>query len=86
MKIEAGVSAAWSVWQSVPSVLKASRAEVAASAEAHRIAMIRYEEGKAILAEVLDTRAQLTLAQVGLAEAQAYSRSATSGLLRACGL
>jgi outer membrane protein TolC len=83
LKIEAEVSAAWSVWQSVPSVMKASQAEFVASAEAHRIAMIRYEEGKAILAEVLDTRAQLTLAQVGLAEAEAYSRSAESRLVRA---
>jgi len=83
LQIDAEVSSAWSVWQSVAPVMKASQAEVAASEEAYRIAMIRYEEGKAILAEVLEAKSQLTLARVGLAEAEAYGRVARSKLLRA---
>lgn len=85
LAVEAEVATAWAAWQAHAAVSKAARAGLQASEEAYRVALLRYREGKAILAEVTDARARLVAAQRSIAEADAYSRIAWSKLHRAMG-
>jgi outer membrane protein TolC len=85
LAVEAEVAAAWAAWQAQPAVSRAARAGLESSSEAYRVALLRYQEGKAILAEVTDARARLVAAQRSIAEAEAYARTAWSKLQRAMG-
>lgn len=84
-RIEAEVVSAWAEWQASDKVQTAASAELAASEEAYRVALLRYQEGKAILAELTDSRSGLTHARLAVAEALAYQRKAWSKLMRATG-
>lgn len=85
LKVEAEVASAWFTWEAVQAVLDAAKSEVAASREAYRITLIRYQEGKAILSELTDARSQLVSADVGAAESEAYRRQAWTRLARSVG-
>jgi len=85
LKVEAEVASAWFTWESVQAVLDAAKSELAASREAYRITLIRYQEGKAILSELTDARSQLVSAEVGAAESEAYRRQAWTRLARSVG-
>jgi hypothetical protein len=63
----------------------AAETEFGASAESYRIFSIRFEEGKAILAELTDARSALTHARLTVAETAAFERQAWSRLRRAIG-
>lgn len=83
--VQAEVVSAWADWQSSDKVVLSAEAEVTASEESYRVALLRYQEGKAILAELTDSRSMLSHARLGLAEATAYKRKAWSNLARATG-
>lgn len=83
--IQSQVAAAWALWKSAPAVLHAAESEVRASAEAYRIAKLRYETGKAIQVEVSEALADMVGAFVGEAEAREYQRRAWAQLSRAVG-
>jgi outer membrane protein TolC len=85
LKAEAEVASAWAEWQAAPTVQKASDDQLASAEEAYRIALLRYREGKTILAEVIDARSQLVAAQLAKAEAENYTRRAWTMLQRAMG-
>jgi outer membrane protein TolC len=85
LKVESETAQAWARRQAAPKVREAAEEEEKASAEAYRVALFRYREGKAILAEVIDARAQLVAAQLAKAEADDYARRAWAALKRACG-
>ena len=84
-RISSEVAQAWSEWKAVEPIKLAAQAEFAASDEGYRVAVIRFEEGKSILAELTDYRSQLTHARLSVAEADAYERNAWSKLARALG-
>ena len=84
-KIEAEVASAWAEWFATSKVSAAAHAEVEASEEAYRVALIRYQEGKSILSELTDSRSQLTHARLSVAESSSYARKAWSKLSRAMG-
>jgi outer membrane protein TolC len=84
-RISSEVARAWAEWKTVDTIKVAAQAELAASDEGYRVAVVRYEEGKSILAELTDYRSQLTHARLSVAEADAYERKAWSKLARAIG-
>lgn len=86
LDVRAEVSEAWAMWNASDDVLAAAHAEVAASEEAYRVALLRYTEGKSILAELTDARAQVASARRSVAEAVAYKRMAWAQLRRATGM
>lgn len=86
LEVRAEVSEAWAMWNASDAVLAAARAEVSASEEAYRVALLRYTEGKSILAELTDARAQVASARRSAAEAVAYKRVAWAQLRRAIGM
>ncbi len=83
--IQAEVVSAWAQWQAVGKISDAAKAELDASEEAYRVALVRYQEGKAILAELTDSRSALVHAKLSVAEAKTYERKAWSKLERAIG-
>ncbi len=83
--VQSEVATGWAEWSAVSKVLKAAAAELDASVEAYRVALVRYEDGKAILAELTDSRSQLVHARLSVAEGSAYQRKAWSKLTRAIG-
>ncbi|MBS1723005.1 MAG: TolC family protein [Armatimonadetes bacterium] len=84
-RITAEVGVAWAQWSATADVRKAAGAELAASAAAYEVALLRYQDGKSILAELTDARSQLTMAQLSVAEAAAYERKSWSKLARSVG-
>jgi outer membrane protein len=84
-KIGAEVASSWAEWSAASKVSASAHAEVEASEEAYRVALIRYQEGKAILSELTDSRSQLTHARLSVAESNAYARKAWSKLTKAIG-
>lgn len=84
-RVSAEVATAWAEAQAAEPVRAAAQAELNASEEAYRIALIRYQEGKSILAELTDSRSQLTQARLAVAAASAYQRKAWAKLARATG-
>ena len=84
-RISSEVAQAWADWKAVEPVKVAAQAEFVASDEGYRVAVIRFQEGKSILAELTDYRSQLTHARLSVAEADAYERKAWSKLARAIG-
>ncbi|MCE9558790.1 MAG: TolC family protein, partial [Armatimonadetes bacterium] len=84
-KIASEVSQAWAEWSALSEVKAAADAEFKASDEAYRVALIRYQEGKSILAELTDARSQLTHARLSVAEATQYERKSSAKLARAVG-
>lgn len=84
-RIIAEVGAAWAQWSARAEVRKAADAELVASSAAYEVGLLRYQEGKAILAELTDARSQLTMARLSVAEANAYERKSWSKLVRAIG-
>ena len=85
-KVEAEVASAWAEWSASSKVSASAKAEVEASEEAYRVALLRYQEGKAILSELTEVRSELTHARLSVAESNAYARKAWSKLARAMGL
>ena len=84
-KVEAEVASAWAEWSASSKVSASAKAEVEASEEAYRVALLRYQEGKAILSELTEVRSELTHARLSVAESTAYARKAWSKLARATG-
>lgn len=84
-RISSEVVQAWFEWKAVEPIKIAAQAELVASDEGYRVAVIRFEEGKSILAELTDYRSQLTHARLSVAEADSYERKAWSKLARAIG-
>jgi outer membrane protein TolC len=84
-KIEAEVATAWANYAVLPAVRESAELELAASTSAYEVAMLRYTEGKTILAELIEARAQLAKARIGIAEAEAYDQRARARLLYALG-
>lgn len=80
--IRAEVTAAWAEWVTAPHLLEAARGMVAAADEGYRVAKLRYEEGKAIRAEVSQALADQFEARTLLAEAERYRRAAWSKVVR----
>lgn len=80
--IRAELTAAWAEWEAAPKVLEASRGMVAATDEGFRVAKLRYEEGKAIRAEVSQALADQFEARTLLANAEQYRRAAWSKVVR----
>ncbi|MBS1701398.1 MAG: TolC family protein [Armatimonadetes bacterium] len=84
-RVSSEVAQSWAEWKAVEPMKTAAQAELLASDEGYRVAIIRYEEGKSILAELTDYRSQLTYARLSVAEADGYERKAWSKLARAIG-
>lgn len=84
-RISSEVAQAWAEWKAVVPIKTSAQAEFAASDEGYRVAVVRFEEGKSILAELTDYRSQLTHARLSVAEADSYERKAWSKLARATG-
>jgi outer membrane protein len=84
-RIQSEVASAWAQWQIVGVLARAGADELAAGNESFRIAMIRYKEGKAILAEVTEARAQVVKAELAVAQSIAFQEKAWSRLQRAIG-
>ena len=85
LKVDSEVAQAWAMWQAAPKVRQAADDEAKSGEESYRVALLRYREGKAILAEVIDARAQLVAAKLAKAEAEDYTRRAWAMLQRAMG-
>ncbi len=85
LKIQSEVAQAWAEWSASPSILDAANAEFKASEEAYRVALIRYQSGKSILAEISEARAQLAQARLSVSESEAFRRKAWAKLMRAIG-
>ena len=83
--VQAEVVAAWAEWQASSKIEQSAGAEVIASEESYRVALLRYQEGKAILAELTDSQSMLSHARLSVAQATAYKRKAWSNLSRAIG-
>jgi outer membrane protein TolC len=84
-QIRADITDAWARWTASAKVLESATAQIEAAQEAYRIAKVRYEEGKAIRAEVAQALADLLAANTALAEARRYQRQAWSRLTRPLG-
>lgn len=85
LRIQTEVSSAWFDWSVAPQVVEAADAEIKAAMEAYRIAKLRYQEGKAVHEEILQSFASLRDAMVSKAEASAHQRDAWSRLMYAMG-
>jgi len=85
LKVLSEVAQAWAEWAASPSILEAAEAELKASEEAYRVALIRYQSGKSILAEVSEARAQLAQAKLSVNDSEVYRRKAWAKLMRAIG-
>ena len=84
-QIEREIAQAWAEYTIAPSVISASDAEYKASEEAYRVAVVRYESGKSILAEVADARMQWVQSKRAIAESQAFRQKAWTNLMRSIG-
>lgn len=85
LQVEREVAQAWARWSASPAVVEAAEAEVASAQEAHRIAMIRYAEGRSPQVEADQSAAELHEARAARAEAHAFRRIAWASLMRAIG-
>ncbi len=86
LQVESEVAEAWAEWTAVPSVLASAIDEAKFAEEAYKIAMLRYEAGKAIQLEVSQALADWVEALTGVASARAQQRVAWAKLMRAIGL
>ena len=84
-ELRAIVSAFWAQWEAAGPLLEAGHGMVESADEGYRVAKLRYEEGKAIRAEVSQALADQLEARTRLADAEAYRRTAWSQLMRALG-
>ena len=85
LKVQSAVAAAYALWSSVEAQRRASQDGLAASLEAFRVMQERYDAGKAVLVELIDTRAQVARARTEVAYVERYARSTWSRLMRAIG-
>jgi len=85
LKVQSAVAAAYALWSSVEAQRRASQDGLAASLEAFRVMQERYDAGKAVLVELIDTRAQVARARTEVADVERYARSTWSRLMRAIG-
>ena len=85
LRIKKEVTSAWARWEASPTVVEAAESEVASAQEAYRIALLRYQEGKAPQVEVEQAAADLVEALAGRSEANAFRRTAWANLMRAVG-
>ncbi len=84
-RVRAELAAAWAQWAAAPKAIEAAKSQVDSAHEGYRVAKLRYEEGKAIRAEVAQALADLQEARSGLAEAHKYQRVAWARVKRAMG-
>lgn len=84
-RIRAELTAQWAKWLAAPKGIESAKAQIEAAEEGYRIAKLRYEEGKAIRAEVAQALADHQEAHTAIAEAKEYQRTAWSRLVRSMG-
>lgn len=82
-QIETEIGQAWADWQSVSAITRASDAGLEAANESYMISLLRFQEGKTTLSEVIEARAFLAKARLMQAESSAFSRKAWANLWRA---
>jgi len=80
------VESAWAEWEASEAVLASARAAVEAGEESYRTELLRFRNGKSILAELLDSQESLLTSQAALADAVRYRRVAWSKLINAMGV
>lgn len=86
LQIESEVAEAWAEWSAVPAILTAAIDEAKFAEEAYKIAMLRYEAGKAVQLEVSQALADWVFALAEVASARAQQRFAWAKLIRAVGV
>lgn len=80
------VESAWAEWEASIAVLESAQAAVEAGQESFRTELLRFRNGKSILAELLDSQESLLTSQASLADAIRYRRVAWSKLVNAMGI
>ena len=79
------VKSAWAEWQSSDAVLESSLAGLESAVESYEVEKLRFDNGKSILAELLDAQSMLSEARVEVLSAMRYRDAAWSKLMRAMG-
>ena len=79
------IESAWAEWSSADAVTGSANSGQAAAAEAYEVERLRYENGRATVAELLDALAALTRARLDVIEARRFVSVAHARLQRAVG-
>ena len=79
------VKSAWAEWESSDAVLESSLAGLASAQESYEVEKLRFESGKSILAELLDSQSMLSEARTEVLSAERYRDASWSKLMRAMG-
>ena len=79
------VESAWAEWKSSDAVLESSLAGLESATESYGVEKLRFENGKSILAELLDAQSMLSEARAEVLSAMRYRDAAWSKLMRAMG-
>jgi outer membrane protein len=80
------IESAWAEWTAGAPVTDSAQAGLAAATEAYEVERLRYENGRATVAELLDTLSALTRAKLDVIDAHRFSSIAGARIQRAIGL
>ena len=79
------VESAWADWVSSDPVLESALAGLRSAQESYDVEMLRFENGKSILTELLDSQTMLLDANSEVLEAERFRDASWSKLMRAMG-
>lgn len=85
LQVRREIESAWAELVASEQVQVSARAELASATESYEVEKLRFEGGKSTMAELLDARAALAQARIGVLDAERFTDSARAKLIRAIG-
>jgi outer membrane protein TolC len=79
------IESAWAEWTAADSVKASAQAGLTAAIEAYEVERLRYDNGRATIAELLDALSAATRARIDVIDAERFSQTARARLQRAIG-
>lgn len=79
------IESAWAEWSATGSVRASAQAGLEAATEAYEVERLRYDNGRATIAELLDALSAVTQARIDVIDAERFSQTARARLQRAIG-
>lgn len=85
LSINREIASAWAEWIASQSMVASAMAGLASAEESLLVERLRFENGEAIMSELLEAQAMLAESEVAVLEARRFAESAKAMLLRAIG-